>query len=144
MPIVRDVLAKKGSEVATISPDATVLEAADLMNQRRIGAMCVVKNDALVGIFSERDILNRVVAAQRNPTTTKVADVMTTPVTTCGPNGKIADCAAVMSQDRIRHLPVVEGGKLVGLISTGDLMAWEVSEKQAHIEDLHQYLHGRT
>ena len=144
MSTIRDVLDKKGTEVATIAPDASVLEAADLMNERRIGALCVVEGDALVGVFTERDILNRVVSAKLDPATTKVADVMTMPVTTCGPNGTTADCAAVMSHQRIRHLPVVEHGKLVGMISTGDLLAVQVIEKQAHIQDLHQYLHGRT
>ena len=143
MPTIRDVLDKKSTELATIAPDASVLEAADLMNERRIGALCVVEGDALVGVFTERDILNRVVSAKLDPATTKVADVMTMPVTTCGPNGTTADCAAVMSHQRIRHLPVVEHGKLVGMISTGDLLAVQVVEKQAHIQDLHQYLYGR-
>ena len=144
MPTIRDVLDKKeGTEVATIAPGASVLDAADLMNERRIGALCVVEGDALVGVFTERDILNRVVSAKLDPAATKVADVMTTPVTTCGPNGTTADCAAVMSHQRIRHLPVVEGGKLVGMISTGDLLAAQMVEKQAHIQDLYQYLHGR-
>ena len=73
-----------------------------------------------------------------------IADVMTSEVITCGPEGKTEDCGAVMSHERIRHLPVVEGGKLVGLISTGDVMALRMAEKQAFIEDLYQYLHGRT
>ena len=141
---LRDLLARKGTEVATIAADATVLEAANLMNQRRIGALCVVEGDALVGMFTERDILNRVVSAKLDPAGTKVAEVMTTPVTTCGPHGKAADCAAVMSHKRIRHLPVVEDDKLVGLISTGDLMAIQVFQQQAQIENLYQYLHGRT
>ena len=143
MSTIRDVLDKKGAGVATIAPGASVLDAADLMNERRIGALCVVEGDALVGVFTERDILNRVVSAKLDPAATKVADVMTTPVTTCGPNGTTADCAAVMSRQRIRHLPVVEGGKLVGMISTGDLLAAQMVEKQAHIQDLYQYLHGR-
>ena len=144
MSTLRDLLARKGTEVATITADATVLEAADLMNRRRIGALCVVNGDALVGVFTERDILNRVVSAQLDPAGTKVAEVMTTPVTTCAPHGKAADCAAVMSHKRIRHLPVVEDDKLVGLISTGDLMAMQVFQQQAQIENLHQYLYGRT
>lgn len=144
MSTISDVLAKKGTDVATIRPDATVLDAANLMNQHRIGALCVVEHDDLVGVFTERDILNRVISAQRGTATTKVADVMTSAVITCGPQGKTADCAAVMSHKRIRHLPVVDGGKLVGMISTGDLMALQVTEKQAFIDDLYQYLHGRT
>ena len=144
MSTISDVLAKKGTGAATIGPDATVLDAANLMNQHRIGALCVVDHDDLVGVFTERDILNRVISAQRDTATTKVADVMTSAVITCGPQGTTADCAAVMSHRRIRHLPVVDGGKLVGMISTGDLMALQVTEKQAFIDDLYQYLHGRT
>ena len=144
MSLIKDVLAKKGSEVATIFPQATVMEAADLMSKQRIGALCVVEGESLAGVFTERDILNRVVSAGLDPGATRVADVMTSDVMTCGPEGDTGDCAAVMSHKHLRHLPVVDGGKLVGLISAGDLMAMEMSKKQAHIEDLHEYLHGRT
>jgi CBS domain-containing protein len=141
---IRDLLAKKGVEVAKISPDATALDAADLMNERRIGALCVVEGDTLVGVFTERDLLNRVVSAKLDPASTKIADVMTSQVSTCGPEGKTDDCATLMSQKHIRHLPVVEGGKLVGIVSTGDLMALQLVERQTLIEALHQYLYGRS
>ena len=141
---IRDVLAKKGTDVATISPESTVLDAADLMNEHRIGALCVVEGETLVGVFTERDLLNRVVSGGRDPATTKVAEVMTSSVITCGPRGTIKDCATVMSHKRVRHLPVVEETKLVGIVSTGDLMALQVAEKQAFIEDLYEYLHGRA
>ena len=141
---IRDVLAKKGTDVATISPESTALDAADLMNERRIGALCVVEGETLVGVFTERDLLNRVVSRKRDPATTKVAEVLTSSVITCGPRGTIEDCATVMSHRHVRHLPVVEGTKLVGIVSTGDLMALQVAEKQAFIEDLYEYLHGRT
>ncbi|HRX86912.1 MAG TPA: CBS domain-containing protein [Phycisphaerae bacterium] len=148
MPIVRDVLNRKGVEVYTVSPETTVLDAARMMNERRCGAVCVSLNGSLEGMFTERDVLNRVVAQQLDPATTKVQDVMSNPVVTCGPEAKLIDCMAVMSSKKIRHLPVVDGkgstSKLVGMISTGDLMAMDVAEKQAHIEHLHDYLHGRT
>ncbi len=144
MSTIRDVLAKKGSDVATISPGATALDAANLMNARRIGALCVLDGDRLVGVFTERDLLNRVISAKLDPTSTSVIDVMTSEIITCGPDGKAEDCAAVMSHKRIRHLPVVENDKLVGLISTGDLIALQMEEKQAFIEELYKYLHGRT
>jgi len=144
MSTIRDVLADKGTEVATISPNASALEAADLMNERRIGALCVVEGETMVGVFTERDLLNRVVSAKLDAATTKIADVMTSTVITCGPEGKTKDCAAVMSYKRVRHLPVVEHGKLVGMVSCGDLIAREVTEKQAFIDDLYQYLHGRA
>ncbi len=144
MPLIKDVLAKKGDDIATVAPQATVMEAASLMSRRRIGALCVVEGESLVGIFTERDILNRVVTAGLDPGETKIATVMTSDVTTCGLQGNVGDCAAVMSHKRVRHLPVIDDDKLVGMISTGDLMAMEMSEKQAHIEDLYEYLYGRT
>jgi CBS domain-containing protein len=148
MSIVRDVLNRKGFETFTVTKTTTVLDAARMMNQCRCGAMCVVENDALVGMFTERDILNRVVAQQLDPAATEVGAVMSAPVVSCGPDADAGDCAAVMSARKIRHLPVVEGGqgsgKLIGLISTGDLMALKVDEKQAQIEHLHEYLHGRA
>jgi CBS domain-containing protein len=142
--LISDVLARKDADVATVTPEATVLDAANLMNRRRIGALCVVEGENLVGIFTERDVLNRVISAKRAPENTRIAHVMTAPVITCGSRGRADDCAAVMSHRRIRHLPVVDEGKLVGIVSTGDLMAIEVSESQAYIEELYQYLHGRT
>lgn len=148
MPIVRDILNRKGSDVFTVVADTTVLDAARMMNSCRCGAVCVVEGTTLKGMFTERDVLNRVVAQQLDPATTKVGEVMTKDVISCAPDAKVTDCAAVMSSRKIRHLPVVEGqgasAKLVGMISTGDLMAMEVQQKQAHIEHLHDYIHGRT
>ena len=141
---ISDVLEQKGAEVATIGPEATALDAAGLMNDRRIGAVCVVEGEKLVGVFTERDLLTRVVSAKRDPAATKVGEVMTPSVITCGLRGTIEDCITVMSYKRVRHLPVVEDDKLVGIVSTGDLMAVQVDKKQAFIEDLYDYLHGRT
>ncbi|NOX57491.1 MAG: CBS domain-containing protein [Planctomycetes bacterium] len=147
MLTVGEFLQRKGHEIATISPDATVLEAAGVMNDKHIGALTVLENDAIAGMFTERDVLNRVVAAQLDPATTKVRDVMTSPVVTCTNDSTVGACAAAMSEKKIRHLPVVsrEGDteKLIGIISTGDLMALDVSRKQAQIDHLHEYLHGR-
>ena len=148
MPIVRDILSRKGTDVFTVVAETTVLEAARMMNDRRCGAVCVVEGQCLKGMFTERDVLNRVVAPQLDPATTKVGEVMTAPVVSCGPEGNVRDCVAIMSARKIRHLPVVDGkdasARLIGMISTGDLMALEVDEKQAQIEQLHDYLHGRT
>jgi CBS domain-containing protein len=143
MPTVREFLKRKGSIVHTIERSATVTEAARRMNENHVGALCVVDGGAIVGMFTERDVLIRVVAGQRDPTATTVAEVMSAPVITTDPDAGTADCAALMTNRRIRHLPVLEGGKLVGMISTGDLLAMEVALKQAHIDHLHDYLHGR-
>lgn len=142
MPNANSILERKGGDVATVERKATVLDAAKLMNQKRIGAVVVREGDKIVGIFTERDILNRVVAASKDPKTTGVGEVMTSPMACCKRDTKLTECQTVMTQKRIRHLPVVEDGKLYGIISIGDIMATEVAEQQATIEYLHEYLHG--
>ena len=143
MPNAQSILQKKGGDVATVDRKTTVLEAAKTMNQRRIGAVVVADGDRVVGIFTERDILNRIVAAGKDPKTTRVEEVMTSPMACCRRDTSLTECKTVMSQKRIRHLPVVEEGKLYGMISAGDILAGEVSDQQATIEYLHEYLYGR-
>ncbi len=140
---VQALLEKKGTDVATVDREATVLEAAKLMNDRRIGAVVVTAGEHAVGIFTERDILNRVVASGRQPGETCVGEVMTSPMACCRRNTPMEECKAVMTAQRIRHLPVVEEGKLFGLVSSGDILASEVADQQATIEYLHEYLYGR-
>jgi len=144
MPTAQSILDRKGSEVATVARSATVLEAAKLMNHRRIGALVVTEGERAVGIFTERDILCRVVAEGRNAASTPVEKVMTSPMACCRRDTKLSDCRAIMTSKRVRHLPVVEEGKLFGLISSGDILASEVVEQQIAIEYLHDYLHGRV
>lgn len=142
MPTAETVLDKKGRDVATVDRGDSVLDAAREMNRRRIGAVVVRDGGRVVGIFTERDILNRVVAGGLDPAKTLVETVMTSPMAVCRRDSKLAECKSIMSQKRIRHLPVVEEGKLFGMISLGDIMASEVEDKQATIEYLHEYLHG--
>lgn len=142
MPNAQSVLDRKGGDVATIDRKSTVLDAAKVMNQRRIGAVVVQDGDKIVGIFTERDILNRVVAAVKDPKATLVGEVMTSPMACCRRDSKLSECRTVMTQKRIRHLPVVEDGQLFGIISIGDIMASEVADQQATIEYLNEYLHG--
>jgi CBS domain-containing protein len=142
--MAKDILARKSAEVATIARDATVRAAATLMNTHRIGSLVVTDGDRAVGIFTERDILQRVVGADRQPADTVVKDVMTTPMACCRRDTKLAECRAIMTTKRIRHLPVVEDGKLLGIISAGDLLAHEVADQQSTIEYLHDYLYGRA
>ncbi len=142
MYTVQHILDKKGSSVATINADATVLDAAALMNERRIGALIVTRHEKVFGVFTERDILNRVVAAQIFPAKTLVKDVMTTPVACCHRNTTEAECRAVMRKKRIRHLTVVEEDRLVGIISIGDIIEDESAEKDDTIHYLHEYLYG--
>lgn len=144
MPTVQSILDRKGTDVATVDESATVLDAAQRMNTRHIGALVVTSGDRVVGIFTERDVLNRVVAAGRDPSKSKVKDVMTAPTICCRRDTKLAECRGVMTAKRIRHLPVVEDGHLFGLISSGDMLAAESSEQQATIQYLHDYMFGRT
>ena len=143
MPTVQSILDRKGSAVATVDRSSTVLQAAQLMNDRRIGAVVVVSGDRAVGIFTERDVMTRVVATRKESEKTLVGDVMTCPMAVCRRDTKLAECRTIMTQRRIRHLPVVEDGKLFGLISSGDILASEVADQQATIEYLHEYLYGR-
>lgn len=142
MPNAQSVLDRKGGDVATVERKSTVFDAAKQMNHLRIGAVVVRDADKIVGIFTERDVLNRVVAAGKDPKTTIIGDVMTSPMACCRRDTKLSECRTVMTQKRIRHLPVVEDGQLYGIISIGDIMASEVADQQATIEYLHEYLHG--
>jgi len=142
MPDAQAILDRKGSEVATVDKDVTVLEAAKRMNDRRIGALVVTSGERAVGIFTERDILNRVVAEARAADKTFVSEVMTSPMACCRRDTSLSECKSVMTQKRIRHLPVVEEGKLYGMISSGDILATECDDQQTTIEYLQEYLYG--
>lgn len=142
MSLVRDALAGKDSDVCTIGPDKTVLDAAALMNHRRIGAVVVLDGDKIVGIFTERDVMNRVVADKKDAATTTIREVMTTKVAFCEQDTTLEACRGVMTKHKIRHLPVVEDGKLRGMISSGDILARRLQEHEETIKYLHEYMHG--
>ncbi len=144
MSLVRDVLAKKRTDVATIVRDATVLAAAGLMNERHIGAVMVMDGAKIAGIFTERDILNRVVAARKDPAKTRVEEVMTQRVAFCTRDQSLESCRSIMAKHRLRHLPVVEDGKLQGMLSSGDILAREIAEQEETIKYLHEYMHGQA
>jgi CBS domain-containing protein len=145
MAQVREILAKKGEQVYSIGKNATILEAARVMNQHKIGALVVIEGGRVEGIFTERDVLRRVVGEQRNPATTKVAEVMTTDVACCQPDTPIEEAASVMKHHRIRHLPVVgPDRRLHGMISIGDINAHHADNQAVQIHFLNEYLYGRT
>lgn len=143
MPKVKDLLKVKGGDVASVSETDMVLEAARMMNERKIGSVVVTHGENVVGIFTERDILVRVVAQGRDPGNTPVGEVMTRPVAVCHPDTKLEECKSIVSGKRIRHLPVVEEGRLVGIVTSGDLLAREAKEQKDHIEYLYEYLYGK-
>ena len=142
MATVRDILKHKDTTVATIGRTHTVLEAARAMNDRRIGAVVVTEHGVVVGIFTERDILTRVVAEQRDPSTTLVEEVMTAPVCYCDPDATLEDCRQVITTRRIRHLPVAVSGRLVGIVTSGDILAHEAFEREHTLTSLFEYIHG--
>lgn len=145
MATVREILDAKGPQVYTIGPSARVIDAALLMNEHRIGALVVTSSDRVAGMFTERDVLRRVVGQHRNPETTVVSDVMTHDVVCCPIDTSIEDGRSVMKQKRIRHLPVVDDDhRLVGLISIGDLNAYRLNDSEQTIYFLQEYLYGNV
>lgn len=145
MTQVRKLLDQKGHSVWKIDVSATVFEAALEMNRHRIGALVVEHHGQVVGIFTERDLLRRVVAERRNPEETRVDEVMTEDVVCCSPETTAEEARTAMRERRIRHLPVAEDdNRLVGLISIGDLNA-ELQASQEHtLFLLHQYISGQS
>lgn len=140
MPTVRDLLAAKGATVASVAPTATVLDAARIMGEHGYGAILVCDGGSLKGIFTERDTLRRVVAVGLDPASTPVAQVMTGSVRTCLPETTLDECSAIMTTYRFRHLPVVDGEKLLGIVSIGDLLAHQVHEHETTIRYLNEYM----
>jgi CBS domain-containing protein len=144
MPTVQDILDQKGTRITTVSPDTTVQEAASKMRADDIGAVLILGGDReMMGIFTERDVLYRVVAERRDPATTTVGEVMTTRVACCKPATTLDECREVMATNLIRHLPVVQDRELIGIVSMRDVLAQEVRSQQSTIEYLHAYLQGR-
>ena len=139
MSTVRRILEKKGRTVHSTDATQSVMAAAQLMNKRTIGGLAVIDDGNMVGILTERDILTRVVAAARDPAATTVREVMTSPVATCRPETSVHECIAVMTGKHIRHLPVVDDQGLCGMITSRDLLAFQVTEHEATIRHLKSY-----
>jgi CBS domain-containing protein len=138
---VSAILGNKGSEVLSLAPADTVADAVRLMNERNIGSVMVMDGDDAVGIFTERDVLVRVVARRRDPDDTKVGDVMTTRLVAINPATTVEEAMVLVTETRCRHLPVFdEDRSLVGLVSSGDLTRWMISGQKAEINDLVRYI----
>ncbi len=146
MPTVQRILQEKGTSVRLVGPEATVYDAAVIMNEHRIGALMVQDGEGLpVGIITERDVLSRVVAAQKDPASTAVREVMTQKMLTCSPDTPIADARMLIKEKRVRHLPVIDdNGRLAGMVSIGDFNAWDLAGQKSQIEALEQYLYGQS
>ena len=142
MYTVRHLLQEKGDKVWTISPDATVYEALELMANHNIGALVVGTSEKVLGMFTERDYARKVILKGRASKTTGVGELMTTEVLYISPDDTIENCMALMTEHRLRHLPVMESGKLAGIISIGDVVKSIISDREFLIRELERYITG--
>ena len=142
MTMLSQLLDAKGSNVYSVSPDASVLDAIGLMAERHIGAVVVMEGARLAGILSERDYARKVVLKGRSSTSTAVHEIMSTPVITVSPAQTVEDAMRLMTTHRIRHLPVVRDGAVTGIVSIGDLVKSVIEEQRHTIEDLKNYIQG--
>jgi CBS domain-containing protein len=134
------LLQSKGGDAWCIAPDATVFDAIRLMSEKEIGALIVTEDDAVVGILSERDYARKVLLQGRSSRSTPVRDIMSTDVICAEPHLSVEQCMNIMTNERVRHLPVLEYGKLIGVVSIGDLVKSIISEQQETIEQLQHYI----
>jgi CBS domain-containing protein len=139
---IRQILSGKGDEIWSVSPDDFVIEAVREMARYRVGAMLVMKDGEMKGMFSERDYARKVILADKSSRETRVEEVMTTPLITIDPRATAEEGLALMTSKRVRHLPVVENGALIGLVSIGDLVNAVIGDQKRLIEHLESYVRG--
>ena len=137
---VKELVEQKGADVWSVRPDVTVFETLELMASKEIGAVLVFDGERLVGMFSERDYARQVILKGKASKDTPVRDVMTARVTYVRPEQTVEDCMALMTDKRVRHLPVLDEGRVIGVISIGDVVKAVISEKQFIIEQLENYI----
>lgn len=142
MKIVEQLLSVKSSDIWSIDPDALVFDAITLMAEKGIGALLVIKDQRVVGILSERDYARKVLLKGRSSRQTPVRDIMTADVIFASPEQTVEECMGLMTNKRIRHLPVMAGDRLVGVISIGDLVKAVIADQQETIEQLESYIRG--
>jgi CBS domain-containing protein len=139
---IATLLAGKGRALHAVPTSVTVIEAVQKMNQHKVGAVLVMNGEQLAGIFTERDVLTRVIAANLDPKTTPITKAMSTNVLTVAPEATVQEVMDIFAEKRCRHLPVIEHGALVGLISIGDVSRWVANAHRAEAESLRQYIAG--
>jgi CBS domain-containing protein len=137
------ILKRKGSEVFSISPHATVYQALEKLAEKNVGALVVMEGTELVGILSERDYVRKVILKGFSSKQLKVSEIMSSPAVTVSPKATIDECMQRMTERRCRHLPVVEEGRLVGVVSIGDLVNWIITVQDETIHHLEDYITGK-
>jgi CBS domain-containing protein len=142
MASISEILENKGEMVLTVDINESVLDAINLMAQVNIGAVLVQEDDRIAGVFTERDYLQKIALKSLSSKDTRVGDVMTTPVVSADPADSVQQCMETMTTCRCRHLPVVKDGKLLGIVSIGDLVKKMLDEKEAEVRQLSQYITG--
>lgn len=136
MPTVRELLSRKSSGIVSVTPDATVLQALELMAQKNIGCLMVISDGELMGIFSERDYARKIILKGRSSRETPVGEIMTSPVFSVVPDQTVRDCMELMAERHIRHLPVMEKGKVVGMVSISDVVKSVITDQETKIKEL--------
>ena len=139
---IHSILQAKGQELYWLPPEASVYEAISLMARKSAGALPVLAEGKLVGIVSERDYARKVILLGKSSRETKISDIMTAPVITVDPSGTVDECMRIMTSKRIRHLPVVDSGKVVGIVSIGDLVKWIITAQEQTILHLESFISG--
>jgi CBS domain-containing protein len=139
---INEILDHKGSIVWTIAPDATVFEAIQMMSDKNIGALLVIERDKLIGIISERDYTRKVALKGKSSKELKVREIIPDRVFSVTPQHTIEECMRLMTERRVRHLPVLDGEKIIGVISIGDLVNWIISAQSSTIHQLETYISG--
>jgi CBS domain-containing protein len=139
---ISEILSHKGSTVWSISPDATVFEAIQMMADKNIGALLVTENDKLAGIISERDYTRKVIVKGKSSKTTAVREILSSQVIHVSPSNTVEECMRLMTDHHFRHLPVLDGDKIAGIVSIGDLVNWTISAQHTTISQLQTYITG--
>ena len=142
MTSVRQLLDRKGRTIFSVEPDAPVLEAIRAMAAYHVGALLVMQGEALRGIVSERDYARKVILLGRSSADTPVRDIMTAELITVSPDTTVQTCMQLVTERRVRHLPVLEGARVLGIVSIGDLVKAVIAEQQQQIEQLESYIHS--
>ncbi|RAP58449.1 CBS domain-containing protein [Oleiagrimonas sp. MCCC 1A03011] len=140
MQHVRHLLESKGNQVYSVQPDTPVLDAIKQMAERGIGALLVLRGDALAGIVSERDYARKVILRGRASSSTSVSEIMSANVLTIGPDASVEECMRLCTDSRVRHLPVIENGRIIGVVSIGDLVKAVIDDQAQEIEHLQRYI----